>query len=134
VHFLEGMWRALEYNCYLGCSKCAREIGRRNTSYWILGATQFCQHNICYGCLKPICHDCGESNGRKAIEYCDVCHKEYCADCVHVNWCDICDNNKCIPCAGDMKECRECERNCCGNCMHSIVCDNCERGLTLGDY
>jgi len=85
-------------------------------------------NNVCYECLKPICHNCENENvmngGTRLLKSCMTCAKMYCQDCVASTRCTSCSDYFCRGC-GDLKECDECGDATCESCFNT--CGGCNR-------
>jgi len=111
----------------LSCSHCRMSLP--NNLNWITSGDRMLQNNICYDCLKPFCDNCTDENGDQGSEtlnYCSICDKDFCLDCISRTECTSsnCGNNMCSGCA-ETRKCQQCNGTKCEDCLYT--CDRCTR-------
>jgi len=85
-----------------------------------------CMKNYCYGCEKEY-----EEGGRwnkimvrkQLLTNCENCEKDYCGDCVPMDYCGKCKKQKCSSCA-PVKGCDGCGEDVCKTCDEGTWCEH----------
>ena len=125
-----GRYEQVFVNRRLSCSSCDTSMEGQP---WITGTYQ---NNVCYSCLKQFCNGDGCD-----VQFCRMCKKDFCSDCVPMPACAVCGNRACNGCrckkscenCGEVN-CEDClpTRNCCGKplcieCAPVLRCEDCSK-------
>lgn len=113
-HVLEiflSKYNSMMINHGFRCTKCDRPV----QGNFIYECTRLHEYT-CYNCLS---HFCGCREGDKQLQFCLLCKKDYCSDCLDVSRCAVCDERVCSGCA---KECEQCEEKFCQKCGPPDAC------------
>ena len=109
------------------CSKCNLVPNTLDDLGWICQG----QDNIVFGLQNFSCHKCTgcfcyacdyEEEG--PLNYCKLCERDYCEDCVEAHRCQVCDETFCSACSS-VKECLACGLSFCNQCHSRKVCSSC---------
>ena len=116
----------------LRCSYCNSTPENMSSLGWVCkdkDETFGLQNFRCHKCTACFCYDCddfSEVYGGGPLNYCKICEREYCHNCViERSSCTICDDIVCSQCSR-MNECVACETTFCQECCKKEVCSSCD--------
>lgn len=118
TQFLVRYNRLLESRESPNCSNCERLVqeGEWNMAVSDLSTLFGKQSYCCYKCFDHSCYDC-DDNGMGPLHCCEICEKEYCANCVSVSTCDKCNKSRCNGCfSSGIETCDSCFEDFCDEC------------------
>lgn len=76
--------------------------------------------NYCYECEKEFKEE-GSVFTTQLLTNCENCEKDYCGDCVPMDYCDKCKKQQCSICA-PVKACDGCWEGVCKTCDEGTWC------------
>ena len=114
------------------CEKCFAELNSAESRGMVVndhdsedfGIQSYC----CNMCMKNYCYECekefkeeGSVFTTQLLANCENCEKDYCGDCVPMDYCDKCKKQQCSICA-PVKGCDGCWEGVCKTCDEGTWC------------
>jgi len=112
----------------IGCLGGCNETLPRHRNEWL--SYYGTQRHTCYGCLKHYCYHCEieeMERERPMMSECTKCERDYCVDCLNMQWCRSCDGYTCHDCCEN--GCKLCGEEICSGCFEEYKCEDCDKIL-----